>query len=278
MRFFSTSFLLASQAASALATGVLLPLYIYPSEVYNDGAANWQPAFDAISASPNVPWLVVINPASGPGPTGQPGDNDENYITGTKKMNAYANVETVGYVRTNWAASPMDELKNNITTWASWSSYSSANISVKGIFFDESSDDYDYLNEAISFARDAFGGAITTVCNFGTTAPAKYYDICDVVIAFESCLNCGSNDSYEDQQTLDSNIPDGLESQAAIIVNDFTGTASDGTTADVSLLQSYASNMNADGVAWAYFCSADYDSMTTTPATVGAVGEAFNAA
>lgn len=80
MRFVTKSLFLTSLVVSASATGVLLPLYVYPSSVWNDGAANWKPAFDAISSHFSVPWLVVVNPGNGPGATGQPGNGDENYI------------------------------------------------------------------------------------------------------------------------------------------------------------------------------------------------------
>ncbi|KAH9897130.1 Spherulation-specific family 4-domain-containing protein [Xylariomycetidae sp. FL2044] len=271
----SYPWLLANLVASASATGAILPLYIYPSAEYNDGAANWAPAFDAIDAHSNVPWLVVVNVDSGPGGSYQPGDADINYIAGATKLNAYSNVQTVGYVHTRYAATPMDELQANITAWASWGSYADADISVQGIFFDESSADYAYLEEATNFARQAFGTDITTVCNFGVAAGQEYYDICDVVVAFESCLNCDGLPQYKSQTTLDANIPSGYESQVAVIVNSFTGTAYDGSAADASLLQEYVDTAAADGVSWVYFCSAGYDSITSTPVTVGQLADAL---
>ncbi|KAF7362121.1 putative cell surface spherulin 4-like protein [Mycena venus] len=151
-----------SLIAHASATGILLPLYIYPSQVFNDGAANWQPAVSAISAHPNVPWLVVVNPHNGPGLTGQPGDADPNYITGVSQLNALSNVRTIGYVRTNFGASPLAEVEANITTWKNWDT-SSSNIGVDGIFFDEAStSSFDYLSSAISFARSTFGNKAIT--------------------------------------------------------------------------------------------------------------------
>ncbi|EOO00305.1 putative cell surface spherulin 4-like protein [Phaeoacremonium minimum UCRPA7] len=260
--------------ASASATGVLLPLYVYPSAVYNDGAANWKPVFDAVSAHPSVPWSVVVDPHNGPGLSGLPGDNDANYISGVSQLNAYSNVKTIGYVRTNYATSSMDELKKNITQWHDWSTYTGADIAVDGIFFDESTDNFSYLNEAITFARTTFGSnPITTICNFGATAPAEYYSICDIVIAFESCLNCVGAPQYQSQTTISANIPSGYEPLAAVIVHDFTGAAYDGSIADASLLATYLNTLKSDNVGWAYFCSAGYDSITTGPATVGQVAQ-----
>ncbi|KAK7404034.1 hypothetical protein QQX98_010207 [Neonectria punicea] len=269
MRSFIASSALASFVSSASATGILLPLYVYPSTEWNDNAANWKPVVTAVQAHANIDWTIIINPYNGPGLSGKPGDDDINVISGVSQLNANENVNTVGYVRTNYATSPMDELKANITNYASWASYSDADIGIHGIFFDESSADFDYLNEAITFARGAFEGSITTICNFGVKAAEEYYGICDIVVAFESCLNCANLPQYKGQETLDANFPSGYESQGAVIVNRFTGQDFEGKTASAALLTSYAQTISGDGIGWYYFCSADYNDITTTPATVG---------
>lgn len=270
-----TTVLLSSLATSVAATGILLPLYVYPSAVWNDGAANWKPAFDAISAHPALPWLVVVNPGNGPGSTYQPGNSDQNYITGVSKLNGYNNVKTIGYVRTDYAASPMDELKRNITAWSNWSTYTGADLAVDGIFFDETTTaNFNYLSEAITFTRSTFKKPVTTICNFGAKAGAEFYNICDVVIAFESYLNHPSAPKYQSQTTLKANIPAGYESKAAVIVHHFTGTAADGRAANVDLLNDYIDVISENDVEWCWFTSADYNDITTGPATVGNVANA----
>ncbi|KAJ7261707.1 Spherulation-specific family 4 [Mycena haematopus] len=240
--------------------------------VYNDGAANWQPALSAISSDPAISWLAVINPGNGPGPSGQPGNDDINYISGVSQLNAKANVRTIGYVHTASSTAPMVELQANITTWRNWDT-SSSDIGVDGIFFDEASADFTYLDTAISFARQEFGSRpITALCNFGVAAAAEFYSICDVVVAFESCLNCAGEPPYESQMTISANIPSGLQGQAAVLVHDFGGTAEDGSTANAGLLQQYVDTLVSDGVGWTYFTSSSkYDSLTMGPATVTAV-------
>ncbi|KAF7362125.1 putative cell surface spherulin 4-like protein [Mycena venus] len=263
--------LFASITGHVSATGILLPLYIYPSQVFNDGAVNWQPARTAMSSHPSVQWLAVINPDSGPGGTRQPGNADTNYITGVSQLNALPNVRTIGYVHTSFSTAPMTELQANITTWKNWATASS-NISVDGIFFDETSADFTYLSNATAFARQAFGSRpITVVCNFGTAATAQFYTICDVVVAFESCLNCPDGPPYASQSTISANIPSGKQAQAAILVHDFSGTAHDGSTANAGLLTQYVDTLVGDGVGWCYFTSAGYDTITTAPATVSAL-------
>ncbi|RMJ13308.1 hypothetical protein CDV36_007031 [Fusarium kuroshium] len=275
MCFAITVGLLVGQAISTAATGILLPLYVYPSQESGDGALNWSPVFDAISSNTDIPWLVVVDPLNGPGASGKPGNDDVNYIDGTSKLNSYSNVKTIGYVRTNYGQAPLDELKANITSWSNWGTYAAADVGVDGIFFDESSADFDYLNEAITFARNAFSNSITTICNFGCRAEAEYYSICDVVIAFESCLNCADGPPYESQKILSNNIPSGYESKAAVILNMFTGTSVDGKEADRGLMNEYVETMKETGLGWSYFTSADYDTIDAGPATVGANADAL---
>ena len=75
-----------------------------------------------------------------------------------------------------------------------------------------------------------------------------------------------SASNYKGTQTLDSIFPDGKASQGAVIVHTFTG--------DASQLDEYYSQMNAAGLAWGFFCSADYDTATTliTENAAGAAG------
>lgn len=269
----------AALANLASATGILLPLYVYPSAEWNDGAANWKPVVAAANAHTSIDWTVVINPYNGPGTTGKPGNDDVNTISGVSQLNALSNVNTVGYVRTNYAAASMAELQANITNYAGWAAYAAADISIHGIFFDESTTaDYDYLNEAVTFARGAFDEEITTICNFGVAATAKFYAICDVVVGFESCLNCEGLPQYKGATTLQANFPSGYEDQGAVIVNHFTGTDYAGKTATADLLTSYAEVVVEEGIGYMYFCSADYNDITTGPATVGQNADSLAAA
>ncbi|KAI1173374.1 Spherulation-specific family 4 [Nemania sp. FL0916] len=259
----TTALLISLAVRAASATGILLPLYVYPSETYNDHAALWTPAFNAISSQPSVDWLVVVNVDSGPGGS-SPGNNDINYIYGTAQLNSYSNVRTVGYVHTEYGAADMSTLRSNITDWANWASYTASDIAVGGIFFDESgTDSYDYLNEAISYAKSAFGNDnIISVCNFGTTAAAEFYDICTVVVAFEDTAA-----NYGGQSTLNSNIPSGYADQAAIIVNEFHGS--------LATLQSDIQTLKNNGVGYGYFVTNGYDSITTPPADVSQLATDF---
>ncbi|KFG79509.1 putative cell surface spherulin 4-like protein [Metarhizium anisopliae] len=258
--------LTTSLAALVSSTGIILPLYLYPSITWNDGAANWSPAFNAIAAHPSLPWLAVVNVATGPGSTYMPGNNDVNYIAGVSKLNSFPNVKTLGYIRTAYASIPMDEITKNITAWANWASYSASNISIHGLFIDESSN-LAYMTNVTSFARKAFSGNITIFCHFGAAAPADFYKICDAVGSFESYA------SYLSTATMKNTIPAGYEKQAGIIIHDFVGKTADGIAADTNSLNSYIQGMVKGGLGWLYFCTGYFNSMSTGPATVGQVAQ-----
>lgn len=74
---------------------VLFPLYIYPTDcaVSRDVCA-WNPLFDALDAFPTLQFNVVVDPNSGPGDDTLP---DSNYVAAVAALNAYPNVQTIGY-------------------------------------------------------------------------------------------------------------------------------------------------------------------------------------
>ncbi|KAI5459169.1 putative cell surface spherulin 4-like protein [Mariannaea sp. PMI_226] len=272
MRAVLVSTALANLVTSVAATGILLPLYVYPSANANDGAANWHPVFDAVTNHPDIDWTIVVNPDNGPGATGKPGNDDANYISGVSQLNSFKNVKTVGYVRTNYGQTPMDQVQNDIFNYANWTAFPEADISIHGIFFDESPADFSYLEEAIQHARQinsALNQPIVTICNFGVAATPDFYNICDIVVGFESCLNCDKGPQYKGQETLSANFPSDKKSQGAVIVNTFAGQDYQGNAASAELLTSYLMAIVDYGLGWFYFCSAGYNDITSTPATVG---------
>jgi hypothetical protein len=109
-----------ASVASVSGTGVILPLYTWPSE----GA--WDPVYDALAAYPEVDFYVIVNPSSGPGDSSPPASE---YVTGVTTLNSYANAHTIGYVRTNWADRDIDDVKQDIDIYSQWASYSVASSS-----------------------------------------------------------------------------------------------------------------------------------------------------
>jgi hypothetical protein len=93
---------------------------------------------NSIATHPDLQFLVVINPSSGPGNSSTP---DEAYQTAIRQLNTYPNVQKIGYVRTNYAQRNFSEVLADISTYSGWPSQS-ADLAVTGIFFDESPHQY----------------------------------------------------------------------------------------------------------------------------------------
>lgn len=98
-----------------------------------------------VTAHPNLNFTVVINPENGPGDSSYPGDD---YAPQIQSLNAYSNVRTVGYVRTDYASRNISSVIDDVATYSSWSTNRTANtntsapLAVHGIFFDEAPYDY----------------------------------------------------------------------------------------------------------------------------------------
>jgi Spherulation-specific family 4 len=114
--------------------GILKPSDHYSSE-------------NRIAAHPNVTFLVIVNPNSGPGGKPLPGYD---YVREVPKLNAYANVVTVGYVRIDYCRKPLSEACDEIETYAGWTNENPA-LGLKGVLLDETPNHYSadragYLN------------------------------------------------------------------------------------------------------------------------------------
>ena len=110
----------------------------------------------SITEYPNITFLIIVNPASGPGALALP---DSNYVREIRCLNSQANVRTFGYVSTNYAKRDLDAVKADIQKYSAWHA---AGLGLGGIFFDEapaeySADSADFLLEAQSVARQAPG-------------------------------------------------------------------------------------------------------------------------
>ena len=91
-----------------------------------------------LEAQPHLKFTVIVNPSSGPGSSNYPNDQ---YSAELQKLNAYPNVETVGYVRTGYATRNITAVVSEVSTYAGWTSKSSA-LAMHGIFFDEAPHEY----------------------------------------------------------------------------------------------------------------------------------------
>lgn len=145
----------------------MVPLYVYP------GAA-WDQLL-AVAAT-GVKIIAVINPNSGPLPTGP----DAAYTAYMKKF-AAAGIDMVGYVHTLWGARDINTVVGEINMWAT--KYSGVN----GIFFDEGATDA----SQIPYYRTAYNAVMSkgwahSIVNPGAQPDSGYLAISTNIIIFEN--------------------------------------------------------------------------------------------
>ncbi|KAL6713717.1 hypothetical protein ACLMJK_008209 [Lecanora helva] len=193
-------------------------------------------------------WQVIINPNSGLGTTSYP--SDQNYVTGISKLNSYPNVITLGYVDTAYGTRAYSSVISDINVYAHWASYTKANISIGGIFFDDvigpnaaTQNSVTYYRNISSYAYAQVPSDVTPVVfNPGMLGPQKLFSYCDLMVEFESPIVDYHND------TTIKTLPNGYQGQSAIIVYNTT-TATD--------VKSLVHTMAGGGVGAVYF---DYGS------------------
>jgi len=234
-------------ALSATSMFILLPLHEYPGT----SASAWSNVTAAIAAYPKVQWQVIINPDSGPGTNlTNPYPTDPGYIAGISKLNSYPDVITLGYVDTSFTKTPYSTVISNISVYAEWASYTKANISIGGIFFDDVNDTdsatvSNYYGNASAYAYANVPSAVTPVIfNPGNPGPTKLFDHCDTMVEFEDLVS-----KYQNVPTID-NLPSEYLDQSAIILYNTTAATD---------IESLVHSMSQNGIEAVYF---DYGSCT----------------
>lgn len=88
-----------------------------------------------IAAYPDLEFLVIVNPNSGPGALPCP---DANYAREVARLNACPNVYPVGYIRIDYCRKPLAAACEEIDRYASWAAeYATTGLGVGGIMVDE---------------------------------------------------------------------------------------------------------------------------------------------
>ncbi|MDI1485614.1 MAG: hypothetical protein OHK93_003803 [Ramalina farinacea] len=231
---------LCSLALPTTSLFVLLPLYVYPGP----SASAWNNVTTAIAAYPTVQWQIIINPNSGPDTTSYP--TDSNFITGISNLNKYPNVITLGYVRTTYAQRPYANVTSDIDVYAYWASYSGANISIGGIFFDEVTGEDNtpasiqtYYENLSAYAYDKVPSTVTPVVfNPGSPGLPALFDSCDTMVEFESPLS-----SYGGLKTIQA-LPAGYADQSSLIIYNATAATN---------VKSLVHTMSVNGVGSTFF-------------------------
>ena len=105
--------------------GVIVPLYVYPSEPGSPGWAAWEAVAAAAGVDHSVRLIAVVNPANGPGSVADP-----NYRRGIDYLRA-TGVTVVGYVALGYGAVAPPAVARETRRWQRLYG------GVQGIFFDE---------------------------------------------------------------------------------------------------------------------------------------------
>jgi hypothetical protein len=98
----------------------------------------------SIDNNPDLHFLIVINPNSGPG---EPPAPDANYSRELPLFNAKENVTTVGYVRMQYCKRSVEHVFDDVTVYGGWSKDHEATgngIYVEGIFLDEAPNEWSH--------------------------------------------------------------------------------------------------------------------------------------
>ncbi len=103
-------------------TGILVPMYIYPSSVYTNTDYNNLIAMK--KKYKDVPMTVILNNGNGPG-----GAQDGNFTAAIKRLQG-AGITVIGYIDTNFTAVSIADAKTDIDTWQSFYP------GIDGIFYD----------------------------------------------------------------------------------------------------------------------------------------------
>ena len=157
--------------------GVIIPMYVYPSNIYNNTA--WNGLIDLLRVYSTVPTVVIVNPGSGPGIT-----VDGNYTAAIQRISATGAL-CAGYVSTAYGARSSADVIADLVAWQL--NYPE----VSAIFWDEMSatdtpEAVAYYVDITTVARSM--GFSLVIGNPGTDLPTRYYqdDVADNMLVWET--------------------------------------------------------------------------------------------
>ncbi|CZR61097.1 uncharacterized protein PAC_10993 [Phialocephala subalpina] len=229
---------------------VFLPLYLYPYNV-----TSWSNITTSIAAHPQLNFHIIIAP------------NlinvlpDLNYQSALNTLNNFTNVVTLGYVATSWTQRDISSVMGDISSYAAWNNYTSANIAVQGIFFDEATsspanDSISYMKNVTAFAKTSLGpGRQHISLNPGVVVDPAYFDMADTVNIFE-------NSWSEFNLTTLTAMPWDILAKSTYVIHNFAGDKyiqadliSNLTDANVGgLLVTTQDSYNEVSALWPQFC------------------------
>ncbi|ORY66536.1 Spherulation-specific family 4 [Pseudomassariella vexata] len=309
-------FALQFLATTALArTEVMLPLYSSPIDGNLNLATSldWQAAIDTINFHRDLHFYVIINPANGPSKTSYPDDPtigakcniehgcNKDWTYNIAKINALENAQTLGYIYTRYGDTSrrsIDDIETDIAEYANWTTAPTwdnlnGNITMHGLFFDETATEPEHLAEyrdLVNFANQSFAtpdrGLYSVVLNPGTNlSPMNNYEtdmfsLVTAVVTRETCwvpvgsdsVDCPGNYTPFDYASLSSGngLPSNpaLNPQAVVIVHQFHDATGGRPATNETLLEQLRGIVGL-GLHSTYFTSGSWQNQTVPPADVG---------
>jgi len=245
---------------------ILVPLYQYPID------GSWTELLASIKQHPSVQFAIIVNPQSGPGAEALP---DASYIKAISEINSQPNVIVVGYVHVTYANRDLTEVIGDVNKYRNWASYTASNISVQGIFFDESPaannpTQIDFMKNVTTTARSLFPSGMVITNQGVVPVNSTYFDIADFVVIFEEAYQTLS--SLSQKQGREAISPT-LRLKSSVIIHT---TPTDNTTINSTVSQfisygvgqMYLTDRNLSsnpyltlGQTWSQFTS-DFDRLT----------------
>ncbi|KAF7956169.1 hypothetical protein EAE96_005089 [Botrytis aclada] len=197
---------------------ILLPLYIYPLPL----AWNW--LLTTIPLYPSITYTLIINPHSGPGAFNS--FPDPIYIDAIASLNAFENVQLLGYVDTAYMHRTVEDVVAEVDTYNHWQANSEKDIHMHGIFFDDCVSNWNSSTSQFmsTIASSAHGNNLSVTFNPGVLADPAFFSLADNILMIE--------DAYDVSKALPSidSIPPNQRSKSSIIFHHFAGSASDQAT------------------------------------------------
>ncbi|KAK8038279.1 Spherulation-specific family 4 [Apiospora phragmitis] len=311
---------LALAAMAWARTELMVPLHAYPGGTTM--SVQWAAVVDAAHSHPDMHFYVVINPNSGPKNTSGPGAGDisncsptgvdyiphgcdKDWSTNVGRLNQVSNIQTLGYVYARYGHTDrrsVEKIEEDIKEWADWDleagwgSSQPSNISIHGIWFDETGVDKGNETEfrqLTDYARQVFNaktdrGQFDIVMNPGSNPAADYeqalFDMADAVVTRETCWTTTVGDEcptpYTAYNWTGITCGDGapfsqaLNSKAVVVVHEFHDPPE---ATNATLLEQIRGTVR-QGFHSAYFTSGSYANTTIEPASIGNVAEFFSLA
>ncbi|GAA5951344.1 hypothetical protein JCM3765_002449 [Sporobolomyces pararoseus] len=184
----STLALLSSASVQAATTETNKTKIIVP--LYSWSETCWPELQNAAKAHPNVSWILVVNPNSGP--SRDPSDPSLYCVPTLRSLLSPSSI-IVGYVRTGYNSRALGEIRKDVNAYASWKNITvkgGQTVGLDGIFFDETSDTTTRrLQSFSSAAKTAFGNEnVKIVSNPGTAVGSAYFSTASYVVDYESAF------------------------------------------------------------------------------------------